>query len=100
MRPTLLTRIAPLLLALACGFAAASENDVAFAAYSNGDTAQAAERYRRLAQGGNPLAEFNYAMMLKREEIPGDKADWREWLRKSADHGVMNAAYLLGVAYE
>jgi TPR repeat protein len=100
MHTKLLLRLAPSLLALAFGLAHANENDTAFAAYSNGDTAQAAERYRKLAQGGNPLAEFNYAMMLKRGEIPGDNADWREWLRKSADHGVMNAAYLLGVAYE
>lgn len=76
----------------------AGEADAAFAAYQAGDRAGAAARYGRLARQGDALAQFNYAMMLKRGEATGEA--WLPWLEKSAKAGVMNAAYTLGIAYE
>ncbi|MBV8659329.1 MAG: sel1 repeat family protein [Burkholderiales bacterium] len=72
----------------------------AFAAYSKGDIKGAAASYRALAASGSHLAQFNYAMMLKRGEVEGDTTPWLPLLEKAAQGGVMNAAYALGIAYE
>ena len=74
--------------------------DSAYTAYNKGDAKTAGATYRTLAASGNHLAQFNYAMMLKRGEITGDTTAWLPMLEKAAQGGVMSAAYALGVAYE
>ncbi|QNM95379.1 tetratricopeptide repeat protein [Chitinimonas koreensis] len=93
--------VLPLLaLALLGPALAAGPIDAAYAAYQRGDLSGALAQYRKLAQRGDGLAQFNYAMMLKRGEGPGGGVDWFPWLQKAAEAGVMNAAYALGLVYE
>jgi len=87
-------------LALHAGETGKGALDRAYAAYSKGDTQTAANIYRKLATAGNHLAEFNYAMMLKRGDIPQDTTPWLPLLEKAAQGGIMNAAYVLGIAHE
>ncbi|GLR14748.1 hypothetical protein GCM10007907_35380 [Chitinimonas prasina] len=74
--------------------------DEAYAAYARGDKPVALQRYRQLAEQGHALAQFNYAMMLRRGEAGQTQEDWLVWLEKAAAGGVMNANYVLGLAYE
>ncbi|GAB3250461.1 tetratricopeptide repeat protein [Chitinimonas naiadis] len=69
-------------------------------AYARQDHATALRRYRQLAEHGNALAQFNYAMMLKRGEGGTTKDNWQDWLSKAATAGLPEAAYVLGIAYE
>jgi TPR repeat protein len=78
--------------------AADANNAIAFQAYRDGDYAAAAAAYHALALRGNALAQYNYAMMLRRGEAGSDA--WLPWLQRAAAAGVINAAYTLGLAYE
>lgn len=89
-----------LILCLLVSSAHSVDTDAAFTAYQAGRHAEALAQYRALARQGNALAQFNYAMLLKRGEAAGDGADWRIWLDKAARGGNMAAAYALGLAYE
>ncbi|QDQ28542.1 sel1 repeat family protein [Chitinimonas arctica] len=93
-------RLPHIVLALCLCASQASDLDGAFAAYGKGDHPRALREYRALAERGNALAQFNYAMMLKRGEAGEDDVDWLPWLEKAAAGKVMNAAYALGLAYE
>jgi TPR repeat protein len=88
----------PICLALLTYSAQAADLDLAYLHYRRGDLAAAAADYRQAAKRGNALAQFNYAMMLKRGEASGE--DWLPWLEQAARGGVMNAAFALGLAYE
>jgi len=70
-------------------------------AYEKGDHARAAREFERAAQGGNRLAQYNYAMLLLRGEgVAGNGAEGVRWLRKAADAGLAQAQYSLGLLYE
>ena len=75
-------------------------DDPAWLQYRQGDFAGAAQRYLSDAHAGNRLAQFNYAMMVLRGETAGSAADALSWLRKSADQGLAQAQYNLGLLYE
>jgi tetratricopeptide (TPR) repeat protein len=58
-----------------------------------GDTEGAQALYLRSAQSGNAQAIFNYALTLDRDEQP---SEFREWLQKAADAGMLRAQAVLG----
>lgn len=92
-----MSRLLLLILLAASAFAA---DDAAYSAYSQGDHHIALQRYKQRAAAGEPLALYNYAMMLKRAEAPGDATDWLPLLESAANKGLAQAAYAMGVAYE
>lgn len=74
--------------------------ETALAAHEAGRHVEAARMFERAARAGNRVAQFNYAMMLFREETasPEHNAAWR-WLRKAAAAGLPEAQYRLGRLY-
>jgi TPR repeat protein len=72
----------------------------AFAAYERGDYPSAARGYLDAAERGDRLAAFNLAMMLFRGETPGSREVAVAWLRRSAEQGMTQAQYNLGLLYE
>jgi TPR repeat protein len=91
------------LLALALLVAAAPASVIGAAkpdAYQRGDFAAAAKQYQARAANGDRLAQFNLAMMIFRGETPGERQTAIAWLRKSADQGLPQAQYNLGLLYE
>ncbi|MFC4158878.1 tetratricopeptide repeat protein [Chitinimonas lacunae] len=89
-----------LLCAILLTVSVLAADDAAFSAYRDGDHQAALRLYRERAANGDPLALYNYAMVLKRGEGSGDTTDWRPLLRRAAEAGLAQAAYALGVAYE
>ncbi|MCX8114594.1 MAG: sel1 repeat family protein, partial [Burkholderiaceae bacterium] len=103
--------LALLALLLAAGVAiaanglqpAADDVDLAngWAAYQAMDYAKALALYRKAAERGQRVAQFNLAVMLiTGEGAPADPKQGIAWLRKSADNGMARAQYSLGVFYE
>jgi TPR repeat protein len=89
------------LVAVATGLAQApARAQSAFDAYARGDHAAAARSYLAAAQEGDRLAAFNLAMMLFRGETPGSRDVAIAWLRRSAEQGMTQAQYNLGLLYE
>jgi TPR repeat protein len=73
----------------------------AVANYNAGNLVAARSEFRRAAQQGSRLAEFNYAMMLLNGE--GGAADIDEgklWLRRAADANMAHAQYVYGKMYD
>jgi TPR repeat protein len=87
------------LVAMATGLAPAHAES-AFDAYARGDHPAAARGYLAAAQDGDRLAAFNLAMMLFRGETPGSRDVAIAWLRRSAEQGMTQAQYNLGLLYE
>lgn len=98
--PTLLPCLLAGLLLLPSAKADEAAHARAFANYAAGQHAQALAQFRQLAEGGDALAQYNYAMMLKRGEAGSDTSAWLPWLEKAARGGVRNAAYALGLVHE
>ncbi|MGQ5523125.1 tetratricopeptide repeat protein [Chitinimonas sp. PSY-7] len=78
----------------------AADIDDAYAAYTAGQYEKAFTQYKTLAERGDALAQFNYAMMLKQGEGHENSTDWQSWLEKAAKAGLVSAAYAMGLAYE
>lgn len=78
----------------------AAGTDTAYALYSEGHADEALLDYQHLAKSGNALAQYNYAMLLRRNPASSAPHAWLDWLRKAADGGIKQAAFALGVAYE
>jgi len=89
-----------LLIAFLLSSHALSAEDPAWLHYRQGDYARAAQRYLTDARAGQRLAQYNYAMMVLRGETAGSGGDALAWLRKSADQGLAQAQYNLGLLYE
>jgi TPR repeat protein len=87
------------LLAVSC-VPPAARAESAFAAYEGGDYSAAARGYLDAAERGDRLAAFNLAMMLFRGEAPGSREVAVAWLRRSAEQGMTQAQYNLGLLYE
>ena len=79
---------------------ASAQDDPGWLLYQKGDYAGAAQRFLTDAKAGKRLAQFNYAMMLLRGETSGSTDQALSWLRKSADLGLAQAQYNLGLLYE
>lgn len=80
---------------------AATTTEAAMAVYAAGHIEEAAVLFERAARAGNRLAQFHYAMLLRRGEAssPESNAVWR-WLRRSAEAGFPHAQYELARLYE
>lgn len=100
MLPYLSLILLPLIATLSLSTAHADNLAQAERAYVRGDHSQAQAAYRRDAQRGVALAQFNYAMMLKRGEGVERTEAWQPWLKKAATQGLPEAAYVLGLAFE
>lgn len=78
--------------------ASASTVGAGMEAYRNGDFEAAADIWRRLADAGDPLAQFNLGILHDLGQgVPRDAATAAEWFRRSAEQGDPIAAYNLGL---
>src|SRR5690349_21738402 len=77
------------------------ETQTAVADYNAGNFTSALAEFRKAAQRGNRLAEFNYAMMLLNGEGgPANVDEGKKWLRKAADANMSHAQYVYGKMYD
>ncbi|MGH8777538.1 tetratricopeptide repeat protein [Paraburkholderia sp.] len=77
------------------------ETDTAVADYNAGNLGAALVEFRKAAEHGSRLAEFNYAMMLINGEGTAVNADeGKKWLRKAADANMSHAQYVYGKMYD
>jgi uncharacterized protein len=81
-------------------FTAYAASNANIDAYQRGDHTAAARDFELRAKRGDRLAQFNLAMMIYRGEATGDKDAGLAWLRKSADQGLAQAQFNLGLLYE
>jgi TPR repeat protein len=73
----------------------------AVADYNAGNLVAARSEFRRAAEKGSRLAEFNYAMMLLNGEGgPADVDEGKKWLRRAADANMTHAQYVYGEMYD
>ena len=73
----------------------------AVADYNAGNFVAARSEFRRAAEKGSRLAEFNYAMMLLNGEGgPADVDEGKKWLRRAADANMTHAQYVYGKMYD
>ncbi|RKR43555.1 TPR repeat protein [Paraburkholderia sp. BL17N1] len=77
------------------------ETQTAVADYNAGNLAAALVEFRKAAERGSRLAEFNYAMMLLNGEGTSVNVDeGKKWLRKAADANMSHAQYVYGKMYD
>ena len=77
------------------------ETQTAVADYNAGNFTSALAEFRKAAQRGSRLAEFNYAMMLLNGEgTPANVDEGKKWLRKAADANMSHAQYVYGKMYD
>jgi TPR repeat protein len=77
------------------------ETQTAVADYNAGNFTSALAEFRKAAQRGSRLAEFNYAMMLLNGEgAPANIDEGKKWLRKAADANMSHAQYVYGKMYD
>ncbi|MDE1181409.1 tetratricopeptide repeat protein [Paraburkholderia sp.] len=77
------------------------ETQNAVADYNAGNLTAALAEFRKAAQHGSRLAEFNYAMMLLNGEgTTPDVDEGKKWLRKAADANMSHAQYVYGKMYD
>ena len=73
----------------------------AYAYYQRGAVSSAFERYARAAKRGQPIAQYNIAMMLfNGEGVAMDPARARDWLARAAAGGLAQAQFNQGLLYE
>lgn len=73
----------------------------AVADYNAGNFVAARSEFRRAAEKGSRLAEFNYAMMLLNGEGGATDVDeGKKWLRRAADANMTHAQYVYGKMYD
>ncbi|CAG4892102.1 hypothetical protein R52603_04800 [Paraburkholderia saeva] len=81
--------------------AADAETQTAVADYNAGNFGPALAEFRKAAQHGSRLAEFNYAMMLLNGEGTAPNVEeGKKWLRKAADANMSHAQYVYGKMYD
>ncbi|MFM0719861.1 tetratricopeptide repeat protein [Paraburkholderia strydomiana] len=77
------------------------ETQTAVADYNAGNLSAALAEFRKAAERGSRLAEFNYAMMLLNGEgTPVNVDEGKKWLRKAADANMSHAQYVYGKMYD
>lgn len=77
------------------------ETQTAVADYNAGNLGAALAEFRKAAEHGSRLAEFNYAMMLLNGEGgPANVDEGKKWLRKAADANMSHAQYVYGKMYD
>lgn len=81
--------------------AAAQTFDEAVAAHKRGDYATAYRGFRRLAEGGDAVAQFNLGLMYRRGHgVLQDYAEAAKWYRRAAEQGHASAQNNLGFMYD
>ena len=74
--------------------------DSARAAYDRGDYARASKEFKKLAEKGDRVAQYNLGLMYwKGQGVAKDNERAVQWYRKSADQGYADAQYKLGNHY-
>ncbi|MGY6162892.1 tetratricopeptide repeat protein [Paraburkholderia strydomiana] len=77
------------------------ETQTAVADYNAGNFGAALAEFRKAAERGSRLAQFNYAMMLLNGEGTAVNVDeGKKWLRKAADANMSHAQYVYGKMYD
>ncbi|WGS50023.1 sel1 repeat family protein [Paraburkholderia sp. D15] len=77
------------------------QTQTAVADYNAGNFGAALTEFRKAAEHGSRLAEFNYAMMLLNGEGTTANVDeGKKWLRKAADANMSHAQYVYGKMYD
>jgi hypothetical protein len=72
----------------------------ATAAASRGDYASAIRLWRRFADQGDGISQYNLGQMYEAGQgVTRDFAEAAEWYRRAAEHGIPHARLSLGVAY-
>jgi uncharacterized protein len=75
--------------------------DKGYAAYEAGDYAEAVKWFRKAAEQGDAIAQYNLALMYRDGEgVTQDDAEAVKWFRKAAEQGVANAQYNLALRYD
>jgi TPR repeat protein len=78
-----------------------AETQTAVADYNAGNLSAALTEFRKAAERGSRLAQFNYAMMLLNGEGTTANVDeGKKWLRKAADANMSHAQYVYGKMYD
>jgi hypothetical protein len=91
-----------LFLATSTSVAADGDDELYRAAslYWDGDTVQAVEIWRRLAEDGSAIAACNIGVVHQRGEgVPANPAEAMRWYRVAADRDDVEAQYRLGLMY-
>ena len=97
LRATLLA----LSLALSAPQVSADALDDAYNAYQRGDFDTAAKTYRKLAERGDVVAQYNLGTMYENGQgIPQDYAEAVRWYTRAAEQGNAGAQFNLGILYE
>jgi TPR repeat protein len=77
------------------------QTQTAVADYNAGNLGAALAEFRKAAERGSRLAQFNYAMMLLNGEGTAVNVDeGKKWLRKAADANMSHAQYVYGKMYD
>lgn len=80
---------------------AQSLTDQAVHHYEAGQQSQALDEFRRAAEQGNRLAQFDYAMMLLNGEgVAADPNGAVHWLERAANAGMTQAQYVYGKMFD
>ncbi len=88
------------LSALLIGCQGQPDFDSGVAALKRGDYATAFQEMHPLAEQGNPVAQYNVALMyFKGRGVPQNSAEAERWYTKSAEQGNTGAQRNLGFMY-
>lgn len=69
-------------------------------AYQKGDYTGAAKEWRPLAEGGDPIAQFNLGLLyLDGHGVPQNPAEAANWFRRAAEQDYTQAQHNLGAMY-
>jgi hypothetical protein len=95
MQRRILLPVAALALLLAA--AASADNEGAYRNWNEGRRDEALAEWRRLAEQGDTLAQYNLAVRyLQGDGLPQDRTVAMDWLRRSAEGGSLRSMELLG----
>jgi uncharacterized protein len=69
-------------------------------AYQKGDYVGAAKEWRPLAEGGDPIAQYNLGLLyLDGHGVPQSSAEAVNWFRRAAEQDYTQAQHNLGAMY-
>ena len=92
---------AAVLCAWTTGTAAADLLAAGAEAYEAGDYGEAANVWRPLAEGGDPMAQFNLGLLHETGRgVPEDAAEAAAWYERAARQGVSAAQYNLATLHQ
>jgi TPR repeat protein len=93
--PTLLS-----FAALAVAVPAFADFQAGLDAFQKGDYTTAAKEWRPLAEGGDPIAQFNFGLLyVDGRGVPQSYAEAANWFRRAAEQDYPQAQHNLGAMY-